>query len=102
MSSRMERKKQQNRKLILDAAEKLISEKGISKITMEKVAQKADLATGTLYLYFKQKDCRRSHFPYWFRWWLYQRYHYPSCHNRNGLWRLRRKWHGFLSWQNRI
>ena len=56
MSSRMERKKQQNRKLILDASEKLISEKGISKITMEKVAQKADLATGTLYLYFNTKE----------------------------------------------
>ena len=56
MSSRMERKKEQRRKLILDVTEKLIAENGISKITMEKVAQKADLAIGTLYLYFNTKE----------------------------------------------
>lgn len=52
----MERKKEQKRKVILDVTEKLIAEKGISKITMENVAKEADLATGTLYLYFNNKE----------------------------------------------
>ena len=56
MSSRMERKKEQNKKEILDVTEKLIVEKGITQLTMEKVAQGADLATGTLYLYFDTKE----------------------------------------------
>ncbi|OPX60392.1 MAG: transcriptional regulator BetI [Methanobacterium sp. PtaB.Bin024] len=52
----MQRKKKKNKKLILDATEKLISAKGLVNITMEEVAQEADLATGTLYLYFKNKE----------------------------------------------
>ncbi len=56
MTSRMEHKKEQNKKLILEATEKLIAEKGITQLTMEEVAQEADLATGTLYLYFSNKE----------------------------------------------
>lgn len=52
----MKRKKKKNKKLILDATEKLIAEKGLTKITMEEVAQEADLATGTIYLYFNTKE----------------------------------------------
>src|SRR5690606_5249460 len=33
----------------------LIADKGISKITMDKVAQEADVAIGTIYLYFNTK-----------------------------------------------
>ena len=56
MTSRMEHKKEQNKKLIIEATEKLIAEKGITKLTMEEVAQDAELATGTLYLYFNNKE----------------------------------------------
>ena len=43
MVSRMERKKEKNKKIMLDATEKLIAEKGITHLTMEKVAQEADV-----------------------------------------------------------
>lgn len=52
----MERKKEKNKKIMLDATEKLIAEIGITHLTMEKVAQEADVATGTLYLYFNNKE----------------------------------------------
>jgi AcrR family transcriptional regulator len=55
MSSRMQRKKEEKNKGILDAAEKLVAEKGMDYMTMKIVAKKADVATGTLYLYFKNK-----------------------------------------------
>lgn len=51
----MQRKKEEKRKAILDAAEELVAEKGMAGMTMEQVAQKADVATGTVYLYFKNK-----------------------------------------------
>ena len=43
------------RKAILGAAVCLLSSKGPQSLTMEKVAGKAGLAKGTLYLYFKDK-----------------------------------------------
>ena len=52
----MKLKKEEKKKVILDAAEKLILEKGITNVSMEKVAMEADVATGTLYLYFKNKS----------------------------------------------
>ena len=42
--------------MILDAAQELIINKGPEHITMEDIAEKAELAKGTLYLYFKSKD----------------------------------------------
>lgn len=51
----MERKKGEKRKAILDAAEKVVAENGMAGMTMEKVAMESDVATGTLYLYFKNK-----------------------------------------------
>lgn len=56
MSERMDRKKKERRNQILDAAEKLIAVKGIAGMTMDDVAKEADVATGTLYLYFKNKS----------------------------------------------
>jgi AcrR family transcriptional regulator len=55
MSSRMQRKKEKKRKAILDAAERIIAERGMAGMTMGQVAVDADVATGTLYLYFKNK-----------------------------------------------
>ena len=42
--------------LILLSSRKLIEEIGFSALTMDKVAQKAGIAKGTVYLYFKDKD----------------------------------------------
>jgi AcrR family transcriptional regulator len=55
MSSRMERKKEERKDTILNAAESLITEHGYKSMTMDQVAGKADVAKGTLYLYFKNK-----------------------------------------------
>ncbi len=42
--------------LILSAARSLIGEYGFSALTMDKVAAKAGIAKGTIYLYFKDKN----------------------------------------------
>ncbi|EGU18441.1 TetR family transcriptional regulator [Vibrio mimicus SX-4] len=41
---------------ILIAAEKLIAEQGFQGLSMHKVAKEANVATGTIYLYFRDKD----------------------------------------------
>lgn len=56
MGSRMERKKEERRAAILDAAEILIAKQGFESMTMDQVANEADVAKGTLYIYFKNKD----------------------------------------------
>lgn len=40
---------------ILDAARKVFAEKGFSETTMDQVAERAGIAKGTLYLYFRSK-----------------------------------------------
>jgi AcrR family transcriptional regulator len=44
------------RNLILKVAEKIISEKGYSKTTVEEITKKVKIAKGTFYLYFKNKE----------------------------------------------
>ncbi len=56
MSERMKRKKEERRNEILDVAGEIIAEKGVQGMTMDEVAKKADVATGTLYVYFKNKN----------------------------------------------
>jgi AcrR family transcriptional regulator len=51
----MQRKKEKKKKAILDAAERIVAEDGMAGMTMGQVANAADVATGTLYLYFKNK-----------------------------------------------
>ena len=41
---------------ILDAAIKVIAQKGLEKATMEQVADEAGISKATIYLYFKNKD----------------------------------------------
>ncbi|HGP5030918.1 TPA: TetR family transcriptional regulator VexR, partial [Vibrio cholerae O1] len=41
---------------ILIAAEKLIAEQGFQGLSMHKVAKAANMATGTIYRYFRDKD----------------------------------------------
>lgn len=40
----------------MDAAEKIIAENGFRALTMDQVAKEADVAKGTVYLYFKNKN----------------------------------------------
>lgn len=54
--SRIERKKEECRSKIIDAAVALFSKKGIDNTTMEEIAETADFAKGTLYNYFPSKE----------------------------------------------
>lgn len=53
---RKQREKQQRRKDIIDAAQKIFSVKGFNSATMEEIASAAELSPGTIYLYFKNKE----------------------------------------------
>ena len=48
--------KRDKRECILQAAASLFMKEGYFKVTMDMVAEKAGVAKGTLYLYFKNKD----------------------------------------------
>jgi len=54
--SRKSRRHQKNRLLILEAAKGVFSRRGFEKTTMADIAQAAEMATGTLYLYFRGKE----------------------------------------------
>ncbi len=53
---RRSREKEQRIQSILDAAQKVFSEKGYLKATMEEIAWEAEVTKPTVYLYFKTKD----------------------------------------------
>jgi len=53
---RKEREKEERREQIIDAAEKVFFEKGLSVATMDEIAERAELSKGTLYLYYKSKE----------------------------------------------
>jgi AcrR family transcriptional regulator len=53
---RKEREKEARRNQILDAAESVFAAKGIASATMDDIAREAELAKGTIYLYYKNKD----------------------------------------------
>jgi len=55
IAERRSREKEKRRQDILDAAEKLFFSKGFDAVTMDDVAEAAELSKGTLYLYFKNK-----------------------------------------------
>lgn len=56
VTERKEREKQERRKAIIDAAEKVFFSRGVENATMDEVAEIAELSKGTLYLYFKNKS----------------------------------------------
>jgi AcrR family transcriptional regulator len=53
---RKEREKTERRKMIMDCAKALILSHGVDGVSMEDIAQKAELAKATLYLYFPSKE----------------------------------------------
>jgi AcrR family transcriptional regulator len=54
--TRSDRRMVRNRKALLAAAEKLIAEKGFERVTIDEIAETADLAKGTFYNYFDDKN----------------------------------------------
>ncbi|HWQ20941.1 MAG TPA: TetR/AcrR family transcriptional regulator [Methanotrichaceae archaeon] len=55
-ADRKEREKERRRNEIIAAGEKLFFSKGYENVTMDEIARETELARGTLYLYFKNKD----------------------------------------------
>ncbi len=53
---RKEREKNLRRQQIQDSAEEIFLQKGFRSTTMEDIAKKAELSTGAIYQYFKNKD----------------------------------------------
>lgn len=56
ISSRREKRAAQRRDQILDAAARIFAEKGFQKTTTREIAEAADVAEGTIYNYFENKD----------------------------------------------
>ncbi len=55
VKERKEREKEQRRKLILQAGEKIFISRGLRATTMEMIANECEISRGTLYLYFQNK-----------------------------------------------
>ena len=53
---RKEREKEHRKEEILDAAQKVFFDKGLTTATMDEIAETAELSKGTLYLYYKSKE----------------------------------------------
>jgi TetR/AcrR family transcriptional regulator len=56
VAERREREKQARFDLILDSARKLFKEKGFDNVSMADIAAKAEVAKGTVYIYFQSKQ----------------------------------------------
>lgn len=55
-AERKEREKAMRSESIVNAAEKLFFSRGFESVTMDDIAREAELAKGTLYLYFRNKE----------------------------------------------
>lgn len=56
LTSRMERKKEDTRRKVVEAALDLFARHGYDAVTMDQIASRADIARGTLYNYFPVKE----------------------------------------------
>lgn len=54
--TRMERKKEETRNKIINTAMELFNQHSLQNVTMEQIADKVDIARGTLYNYFPSKE----------------------------------------------
>jgi len=55
-TSRSERRRQRRRQHLIDAARKVIAEKGVANLTISDVTETADVAVGSFYTYFADKQ----------------------------------------------
>lgn len=55
-ASRHDRRRQQTRKQLIDAAVQLVLEKGYEAVTILDITNRADLGRGTFYIHFKDKE----------------------------------------------
>ena len=53
---RVDRRKRRNREALIEAADRVMTEKGIDAATMLEIAELADVGAGTVYNYFESKD----------------------------------------------
>lgn len=53
--TRKERERNARKELIIDVTEKIIEERGFENITMDMIAEQAEMGKGSLYLHFKNK-----------------------------------------------
>ena len=53
---RVAKRQHRNRQALLDAGYQVMSEKGIDAATMQEIANRADVGSGTIYSYFASKD----------------------------------------------
>jgi AcrR family transcriptional regulator len=53
---RVARRQARNRRALIDAARRIMSQKGIDAATMAEIAELADVGAGTVYNYFKSKE----------------------------------------------
>jgi AcrR family transcriptional regulator len=53
---RVARRQRRNREALIQAGYSVLSEKGFDAATMMEIAERADVASGTIYNYFKSKD----------------------------------------------
>ena len=60
IAERKEREKEDRRRLILDRAKELILERGVPALSMQDIADAAELSKATLYLYFPSKEALLS------------------------------------------
>ncbi|MBI2428951.1 MAG: TetR/AcrR family transcriptional regulator [Ignavibacteriales bacterium] len=56
ITERKEREKESRKESIIDAAQKVFFDKGLLLSTMDEIAEQAELAKGTLYLYYHSKE----------------------------------------------
>ena len=56
LESRIDRRKRRNRFALTEAANKVMTEKGIDAATMLEIAELADVGAGTVYNYFASED----------------------------------------------
>src|ERR671927_821512 len=55
-AGRREERKAQNRQKLLEAARKVFAEKGLGEATARDIVRETDLASGTFYNYFRDKE----------------------------------------------
>lgn len=56
MAGKLEQQKQEKKQSLLTAARELFMENGVAKTSIDQIASRAQVAKGTFYLYFRDKD----------------------------------------------